>query len=268
MKNILPAVAMFTTCFTLLVYTQSFADHSKKTHHSHHQNTSNQQLIVERKYEGKPDSIYTTRLQLLVNLNEIPSISDEIRFNEQVGEKLNVSQRNLVWEKIAGELSNEIDFRLGQASFKKNNTASIRIFLEQSVSDTIIPKSDFIIASSLKPHGDYGPEPKPGIPPYADFKKWNKQSGFDATQAYLLNKRPAVLVTYVIQQTTTVEGEIDKQAYKDFFDRLEVRAPAPNKLVTLPDGSIVVERVTDIDRLNALYNEQNVLNIIPDLLDK
>ena len=268
MKNILPVVAMFTTCFTLLVYSQSFADHSKKTHHSHHPNTSNQQLIVERKYEGKPDSIYTTRLQLLVNLNEIPSISDEIRFNEQVGEKLNVSQRNLVWEKIAGELSNEIDFKLGQASFKKNNTASIRIFLEQSVSDTIIPKSDFIIASALKPYGDFGPEFRPGIPPYADFEKWNKQSGFDATQTYLLNKRPAVLVTYVIQQTTTVAGETDKQAYKDFFDRLEVRAPAPNEIVTLPDGSMVVERVTDIDRLNALYNEQSVLNIIPDLSDK
>ena len=66
----------------------------------------------------------------------------------------------------------------------------------------------------------------------------------------------------------TLEGEIDKQGYKDFFNRLEVRAPAPNEMVTLPDGSIVVERVTDINRLNALYNEQSVVNIIPNLTDK
>ncbi len=238
---------------------------AKKIHDFQVEATQQKAAFSPHKYQGRAESSYTEQYQFFVNLNEISSWSD-YRGSSKVGENMTNEQLDIVWQHISQELPAETDFSIRKATIEANNQSTVDVYLEESVAELEISLSDLITGVFEGGNSGFGVEFVSGLKDYVDTKKWDKETGFNATQGFLLETHPIVRVTFVIGKIEK-DGSLDLDVYKKVIKRLGILVSL-NELVTLSDGSVAAEVFADINRLNALYNEQKVINIIPDLSEQ
>lgn len=110
------------------------------------------------------------------------------------------------------------------------------------------------------------PEQSARLQEYVDLDKWDKETGFNAAQVYLLEKYPVIDAT-IILEASLEESELDSEYYKTVLSRTGTSTSKDN-VIKLSDGVLAVAVLTDINILNSLYAEPKIINIIPNLSKK
>ena len=103
---------------------------------------------------------------------------------------------------------------------------------------------------------------------YVDFKKWNKESGFLEAKVQIEKVyHRSVEVTVLIEETPPNENQSDEEPYRELLKKMGIGV-FPDALFKLPDGTRAFTTRAHLPRLNALYQEPKIINIVPKIQEK
>ena len=236
---------------------------AKKFHDSQIDGAHSKLVEPSYRYQGNVDYQNSKKYQFFLNLEALEYFPPYDDSGERRIE-MNSEHLDVIWDKLTNDFPKGTRFSIAKAS-TVGKVSTVEVYMDSSVSEQSFPIGDFFTSFRKGEFVNFGVEPRtePQLYGYVDLEKWDKETAFNLTQKYLLESHPVVRVTIVFEASLE-ERNADSEYYEAVLNRAGTNA-SKQDIVRLSEGLLAVQVLADINVLQSLFDEQKIINIIPDL---
>ena len=230
----------------------------------HHSFQHSNELEPRPVHKGSEFSAAGYRYIVVVSADRAGLLPDAAK-KENGRYRLPTGSLDHLWELLANEMPG-INFSIVSGKLTSKGTVIVNVDIEGVGDSFNLKKSDVLLSMRPYSHWTGGISLEPELGAYVDFERWNKDTGYLAAKEFLANEDQFIAVTFLMEEFIDTSGQPDTKAYANVLSKMglggEVTA---TKMVVLEDGTRALAKAVNIKRLEALYNETSVINIVPDL---